>query len=76
MSRGLPALTSRKTIRALERGGFFVHHTTGSHYALRHLQRPALRVVVPYHNKDLKRSTLQSILKQAGLTTEEFLDLL
>jgi hypothetical protein len=24
MSRGLPALTSRKTIRALERGGFFV----------------------------------------------------
>jgi predicted RNA binding protein YcfA (HicA-like mRNA interferase family) len=76
MSHELPALPPRKVIRALERGGFVVHHVTGSHYALRHLHYPNLRVVVPYHNKDLKRSTLGSIIKQAGLTPEGFLELL
>ena len=76
MSHELPALPSRKVIRALERAGFLVHHVTGSHYALRHPDHPGIRVVVPYHNKDLKRSALRSIIKQSGLTLEEFLDLL
>jgi predicted RNA binding protein YcfA (HicA-like mRNA interferase family) len=31
---------------------------------------------VPYHNKDLKRKTLSSIIEQAGLTTEQFVELL
>jgi predicted RNA binding protein YcfA (HicA-like mRNA interferase family) len=31
---------------------------------------------VPYHGKDLKPGTLASIIAQAGLTVEEFLDLL
>jgi len=76
MSHELPSLTPKKVIRALERGGFFIHHTTGSHYALRHPTSPSLRAIVPYHTKDLKRSTLRSIIKQSGLTVEEFLNLL
>lgn len=76
MSARLPALTPRTVMRALERAGFLVHHTTGSHYALRHPARPQLRVVVPYHNRDLKRSTLRSIIRQSGMTVEEFLELL
>jgi len=76
MSGRLPALTSKDVVRALERTGFFVHHTTGSHCALRHRDRPELRVTVPLHGKDLKRGTLHAILKQAGLTSEEFLELL
>jgi predicted RNA binding protein YcfA (HicA-like mRNA interferase family) len=76
MSHELPPLTPKKVIRALERGGFYVHHTTGSHYALRYPTNPALRITVPYHTKDLKRSTLRSIIKQSGLTIEEFLNLL
>jgi len=60
-------------IRALERNGFFIHHTTGSHYILK---KENLRVTVPYHNKDLKPGTLASIIKQAGMRVEEFLDLL
>jgi hypothetical protein len=31
---------------------------------------------LPYHNKDLKRGTLQSILKQAGLSLDDFLSCL
>ncbi len=76
MSPRLPALTPRKVIAALTKAGFFVHHTTGSHRALRHRENPQLRVTVPYHNKDLKTGTLRSIIRQSGMTVEEFLDLL
>ena len=76
MSRRLPTLTPRKVIQALERGGFFVHHTTGSHYTLRHPDDPTIRVTVPLHTRDLKRGTLHSIIKQTGLTVGEFLELL
>ena len=72
----LPALTPKKALRALKRAGFFVHHSTGSHRVLKHPGRPELRVTVPYHNRDLKRRTLASIIRQAGLSQEEFLDLL
>jgi predicted RNA binding protein YcfA (HicA-like mRNA interferase family) len=72
MSRKLPALKPKIVIRALERYGFFIHHTTGSHYVL----KGTLRVTVPYHNKDLKPGTLASISAHADLTAEEFVDLL
>ena len=76
MSQRLPALRPRRVLRALQRAGFFIHHTTGSHYVLKHPNRPELRVTVPYHNKDLKRRTLQSIIDQAGMTAEEFIGFL
>ena len=60
-------------IRALKRSGFFVHHTTGSHYFLK---KDKLRVSIPYHNKDLKPGTLASIIAQAGLSVEDFVNLL
>ena len=76
MSRRLPTVTPRKAIAALERGGFYVHHTTGGHYALRHPDNLALKVTVPYHNRDLKRQVLHSIIRQAGLSVDAFIDLL
>ncbi|MGI8565122.1 MAG: type II toxin-antitoxin system HicA family toxin [Pyrinomonadaceae bacterium] len=73
MSKKLPAIKPKQLIKALERGGFYVHHTTGSHYILKKENR---RVTVAYHNKDLKPRTLASIISQTGLTIDEFLDLL
>ncbi len=75
MSRRLPAFRSRQVMRILGRAGFVVHHTTGSHYVLRHPEKPTLRITVPHHNRDLKRRTLRSIIDQAGLTVEESLEL-
>lgn len=72
----LPAVKPKRVIRALERAGFEIHHTTGSHYILKHPGAPGLRVTVPYHNQDLKRGTLASILNQAGITVDEFLSFL
>jgi predicted RNA binding protein YcfA (HicA-like mRNA interferase family) len=72
----LPVIRPRQLIRALERAGFFVHHTRGSHYYLRHPDKPGILVTIPYHNRDLKLGTLRSILRQAGLTVDELHDLL
>lgn len=76
MARHLPIVRPRRLIQALERAGFHVHHVSGSHYILKHPAKPTLRVTVPFHNRDLKKGTLQSIVKQAGFTNEEFLKLL
>jgi predicted RNA binding protein YcfA (HicA-like mRNA interferase family) len=53
-----------------------VHHITGSHHILKHPNRPIPRVTVAYHNRDLKRKTLATIIDQAGLSVEEFIELL
>jgi len=42
-----------------------------SHVVLKHIEMPDLRVTLPIHNKDLKRKTLLSILKQARLTVDD-----
>jgi predicted RNA binding protein YcfA (HicA-like mRNA interferase family) len=63
-------------LRLLEREGFFVHHVSGSHYVLKHPHKRHLRVTLPWHGRDLKRGTLGSIIRQAGYTDNEFLELL
>jgi predicted RNA binding protein YcfA (HicA-like mRNA interferase family) len=71
----LPACKPAEVIRALLRAGFFLDHSTGSHRYFRHPTRSGI-VTVPFHRKDLKRGTLNSILDQAGLSVDEFLKLL
>jgi predicted RNA binding protein YcfA (HicA-like mRNA interferase family) len=76
MNQRLPSLRPRQVFRALQRAGFFIHHTTSGHYVLKHPDKSALRVTIPYHNKDLKRRTLESIIGQAGMPVAEFLGFL
>lgn len=71
----LPVLKAGEVIAALQTIGFEVDHVTGSHYILRYPD--GRRAVVPYHgNRDVKQGVLRSIVKQAGLTVEEFVELL
>jgi predicted RNA binding protein YcfA (HicA-like mRNA interferase family) len=73
----LPVLKPKEVIAALLRAGFYVHHHKGSHARLLHRTRSDLHVTVPIHNKDVPPSLLKHrILKQAGLSDEEFLRLL
>ena len=73
MSPALSDLPTRKVIRALESVGFTYVRTRGSHAIYRN---PEGRVaVIPQHSV-VKRGTLSSILRQAGLTPAEFLKLL
>lgn len=76
MSQRLPSLRPRDVIRALERAGFLVDHIHGSHHYLKHPDRPTLLVVVPYHPRDIKRGLLHAIIKQTGMTVQEFLEFL
>ena len=74
MSR-LPALRPASVVRALERAGFVVRRVSGSHYQMAHPTDAARRATIPYHGKDLKRGTLRAIIKQSGLSVDEFLNL-
>ena len=76
MNERLPALTARAVIRALERAGFVVSRTSGSHCRLIHGGDPTRKVTVPVHGGDLKRGTLRGIIAQAGMTVAEFLSFL
>ncbi len=76
MSLALPVVKTRACLRALEKAGFYVHHSTGSHARLFHRVKRELRVTIPMHNKDLPLPVLKSILRQAELTVDEFIALL
>ena len=64
----LPRISGREAIRALEKLGFVVKRQRGSHVVLR---RGSAGCVVPNH-KELKVGTLNGVLRQAGVTVEEF----
>ena len=69
----LPALRAREVIRLLERAGFYEARQRGSHLQLK---RGNLLVTIPVHSGDLNPGTLRSIIRQAGMTVDEFLTLL
>lgn len=71
----LPSCTAAQVIHALRRAGWQLKRTVGSHQSFKHPNRSGL-VVVPFHRGDLKRGTLHEIIRQTGLTTDEFIKLL
>lgn len=74
MSR-LPVLKPSEVVRALKQAGFEEHHQRGSHLYLRHPESGQL-TSVPMHPGDLPKGTLRAILRQAGLSKSELIDLL
>lgn len=76
MNERLPSLTARDVVRALEKAGFTVTRTSGSHARLVHVADPRRAVTVPMHRGDVKRGTLHAIISQAGLSVSEFVALL
>ncbi|MDK1010310.1 MAG: type II toxin-antitoxin system HicA family toxin [Actinomycetota bacterium] len=74
MSPALPVVSGRKAIRALERFGFTRVSQKGSHVKMRN-EDGRIIVIVPLH-RELARGTLASILRQAGLSGDQFIKLL
>lgn len=62
-------------MRALERSGWQLDRTRGSHQIFRHPDHRH-RLVVPMHARDLARGTLNAIIDASGVSREEFLKLL
>ena len=67
-------LSGRQVLSALQRAGFVFRRQRGSHMILVR-QDPYCRVVVPDH-RPIRVGTLRKIINEAGLTVEEFTDLL
>jgi predicted RNA binding protein YcfA (HicA-like mRNA interferase family) len=65
----LPVVSGAETVKALERLGYGVTRQRGSHIVLR---KGSSGCVVPNHH-ELKVGTLVGILKQAGVSPEDFI---
>jgi predicted RNA binding protein YcfA (HicA-like mRNA interferase family) len=72
MSR-LPVCSGANAVKAFRQLGYEVDHQTGSHIILRHSSRR--RHTVPNHREHAK-GTLRALIREAGLTKEQFTDLL
>lgn len=70
----LPSQKPRQVVKKFKKLGFIEHHQVGSHLTMKH---PATkkRVVIPMHLKDIKKGTLLSILREAGIDKEDFIAL-
>lgn len=66
----IPSLTSKELIKILEKNGFVLKRTHGSHHYFYNPLSGKI-TVVPMHNKDLPKGTLFAILKQAGIDKNE-----
>jgi predicted RNA binding protein YcfA (HicA-like mRNA interferase family) len=71
----LPSVRPAQVVRALERAGWEIDRQEVSHIVMVKPGRAAI-VTVPMHRRDIPRGTLRGILKDAGLTQEEFRKLL
>jgi predicted RNA binding protein YcfA (HicA-like mRNA interferase family) len=71
---GLPRLSGRECVKVFGKVGFYFKRQEGSHIILRR-DDPFAQLVVPDH-KELDRGTLRAIIRQSGLSVDEFIKLL
>ena len=77
MSPRAPRLTGRQIEKALLQADWYLHHSRGSHFYYRHPEHPGKQITVPIHAGEIiPQKTLRSIIEQADLTLDEFINLL
>jgi len=69
----LPVCSGADAVKIFRKLGYEVDHQTGSHIILRHSSMR--RLTVPNH-RELAKGTLRSLIREAGITKEEFSELL
>ena len=73
MSPKIPVVPASHLIKALLKFGYYIRSQQGSHVQLRHPICPPL--TIPNH-KEIARGTLRAIIRQAGLSIDQLIDLL
>ena len=71
----LPIISGKDLVKAFARIGYEIDHQTGSHMILRHKMPPHRRLTIPNH-KEIAKGTLRAIIRESGLSREEFFELL
>jgi predicted RNA binding protein YcfA (HicA-like mRNA interferase family) len=67
----LPMVSGRQVVKVLRKIGYEFDHQRGSHIVLRNTVPPYRRLTVPDH-AEIAKGTLRAIIRQAGLTVDEF----
>ena len=70
----LPVVSGGECIKALEKIDFVLVRQRVSHITLVR-EEPSTQLTVPNH-KTIAKGTLRSLIRDAGLTVDEFIDLL
>ena len=72
--RNLPRVSGREVVKALGKLGYERDRQRGSHIILRQAHPPHRRLEVPDHD-EIAKGTMRALIREAGLTVDEFLDL-
>ena len=70
----LPIISGKELVKLFSKLDYEIDHQTGSHIILRQKQEPHRRLTVPNH-KELSKGTLRAIIREAGLSRDEFFKL-
>lgn len=68
----LPILSGKDLVKFFVKQGYSTSHQTGSHMILENLNGKIL--VIPKH-KEVSTGTLRAIIRQSGLSREEFMEI-
>jgi predicted RNA binding protein YcfA (HicA-like mRNA interferase family) len=75
MAGQLPVITAEQLRRALRRGGWEEIRQSGSHLRLRHPDYNE-DVTIAMHSGDIPTGTLRAIVRQLGMSIDEFRELM
>lgn len=67
----LPVVSGSAAVKAFGKAGYELDEQHGSHIVLRRSDPPHRRLTVP-NLKELAKGTLRALIREAGLTVEEF----
>ena len=71
----LPVVSGTEVVKAFRKLGYELDEQHGSHMILRSVDPPHRRLSVPNH-RELAKGTLRVLIRESGLTVEEFAKLL
>ena len=71
----LPVISGRQAVAAFRQLGYELDVQQGSHMIIRRDEPPHRRLSIPDH-KELGKGTLRALIRESGLTVEEFVELL
>lgn len=72
----LPRLSGREVIKILAQIGFVEARQKGSHVIVVKITGQGKKAVVVPNHKEIDKGTLLEIIRQAGLTKEQFMQLI
>ena len=70
----LPVVSGKEFIKRLKKKGYLLVHQEGSHMIIRLTNPPYTKLSVPNH-KELDRGLLRALIRDAGITIDEFIGL-